>query len=296
MAKIKSGFKGERAIILPISIVDEIKGDELGRLLHITDIGFYPKAEFHFRKRTKEEANQYVFIYCLEGEGWFEINDIRYKVSENQYFVLPKNKSHAYGSQNKNPWTIYWIHFDGEKAAYFSEGLDKPAQISPEKNSRIQERLQLFEEIYSTLKNGYSKNNLDYSITSFFHFLGSLKFIGAYRESTSANQQPRDLAEDAIHFMRENIRKRLTLKDMSDYLEISASHFSLIFQKKTGYSPLNYFNQLKIQEACHYLDFSDQKVNQISMLIGFEDPFYFSRIFAKTMGLSPSEYRSKKKG
>jgi AraC-like DNA-binding protein len=83
---------------------------------------------------------------------------------------------------------------------------------------------------------------------------------------------------------------------MSDYLEISASHFSLIFQKKTGYSPLNYFNQLKIQEACHYLDFSDQKVNQISMLIGFEDPFYFSRIFAKTMGLSPSEYRSKKKG
>jgi YesN/AraC family two-component response regulator len=38
------------------------------------------------------------------------------------------------------------------------------------------------------------------------------------------------------------------------------------------------------------------KINQISIMIGFDDPFYFSRIFTKTMGVSPTEYRSKKKG
>ncbi len=296
MAKIKSGFMGERAVVLPAPIIEDIKHDDLGCLLHITDIGFYPKADFHFRKRTKEEAKQYVLIYCFEGRGWFEMNGIKQIVPEHHFFILPKGKSHSYGSDKKNPWTIYWMHFDGEKAGYFSDGLDKPVKISPEKDSRLEERLHLFEEIYSTLKNGYSKNNLDYSISCLFHFLGSLKFIGAYRESISANQHPRDITDEAIHFMRENIRKRLTLKEISDYVGFSVSHFSTLFQKKTGYSPLNYLSQLKIQEACHYLDFTDMKINQISSLIGFEDPFYFSRIFTKTMGVSPSEYRSKIKG
>jgi AraC family transcriptional regulator of arabinose operon len=53
---------------------------------------------------------------------------------------------------------------------------------------------------------------------------------------------------------------------------------------------------LKIQEACHLIDFSNMKINQISLLVGFEDPLYFSRIFTKTMGSPPSDYRKKKKG
>jgi AraC family transcriptional regulator, arabinose operon regulatory protein len=298
MAKIKSGFIGERAIVLPDPIVDEYKNSDLGLLLHITDIGFYPKASFHFRKRTKEEASQYILMYCVEGEGWFEINNQIQKVVANQVFILPKAKAHSYGSNNKKSWTIYWIHFDGAKAAFFAEGFDKPLLVLPEKDSRIEDRFKLFEEIFSTLKNGYSKSNLDFSIISLFYFLGSLKYLSTYRACNNLQQnlQQRDVVEEAIHYMRENVRKRITLKEIADYVGFSSSHFSVLFQRKTGYSPLNYLIHLKIQEACHLLDFSDMKINQISMLIGFDDPFYFSRIFTKTMGNSPSEYRKKKKG
>lgn len=296
MAKVKSGFIGERAIILPAQIIADIKKDEFSNLLYITDIGYYPKASFHYRKRNKEEAEQYILIYCIDGTGWFEIDGIKHKVHPNTFFILPKGKPHAYGSSSSNPWTIYWIHFDGEKAGFFSERLDHPTPVNPEKNSRIEDRLNLFEEIFSTLKNGYSKNNIDYSTSSLFHFLGSLKFLGTYRESLSARNLKNDMVDDAIHFMRENIHKKLTLKNIADYVGLSASHFSALFHKKTGHSPLNYLTQLKIQQACHYLDFSEMKVNQISSLIGFDDPFYFSRIFTKVMGSSPTEYRDMKKG
>jgi len=148
------------------------------------------------------------------------------------------------------------------------------------------------------LKNGYSKNNLEFSITALFYFLGSLKYLSTYRACNNFNQLPpqRDVSDEAIHFMRENVRKRLTLKEIADFIGFSASHFSALFKQKTGHSPLNYLMHLKIQEACHHLDFTDMKVNQISMLVGFDDPFYFSRIFTKTMGSSPSDYRKKKKG
>jgi AraC family transcriptional regulator, arabinose operon regulatory protein len=298
VARIKSGFMGERAVILPAPIIDDYKATELGSMLYITDIGFYPKASFHFRKRTMEEASQYVLIYCLEGEGWFELNDQRQKVTANQVFILPKGQAHSYGCKNTKSWTIYWIHFDGKLASFFAEGFDKPLQILPEKDSRIEDRLKLFEEIFSTLKNGYSRNNLEFSSTTLTYFLGSLKYLSAYRAGNNVDQASpqRDVADEAIHFMRENIRKRLHLKDIAAFVGYSVSHFSALFLQKTGYSPLNYFIHLKIQEACHFLDFSELKMNQISMLIGFEDPFYFSRIFTKTMGESPSDYRKKKKG
>jgi len=96
--------------------------------------------------------------------------------------------------------------------------------------------------------------------------------------------------------MRENIERKVTLQEMAEHAGLSSSRFSLLFQQQTGYPPLKYLNQLKIQKACHYLDFTDMKVNQISPKLGFEDAFYFTRIFTKIMGSSPTDYRAKKKG
>ncbi len=296
MAKIKSGFTGERAVILPSAVAAEYGTTQLGSLLRITDIGIYPRADFHYRQRSKEEAEQYILIYCSEGEGFYEIEGQNYRVGSNQVFILPKKKAHAYGSYPKKAWTIYWLHFDGTAAALFAEGMDKPLHISPENDSRIEERFKLFEEIFATLRNGYSKANLEYSTTALFHFLGSVRSLTAYRNCIQCADRTLDLTDSAIHYMRENIRKRLSLKDIAEYLNISQSHLSAIFNKKTGYSPLNYLSHLKIQEACHHLDFTDMKVNQIGLMIGFDDPFYFSRLFSKVMGMSPTEYRSRKKG
>ena len=52
MPRIKEGFKGERAIVLPAFLIEELKQDPLGSELYITDIGYYPHACFHYRKRN----------------------------------------------------------------------------------------------------------------------------------------------------------------------------------------------------------------------------------------------------
>jgi AraC family transcriptional regulator, arabinose operon regulatory protein len=296
--KRKDGFRGQRAIVLPETIISIMEQNPLTSALLITNIGYYPNAESHFRERL-EGISQYIFIYCVKGKGWFDINGVTKNVNENQFFILPANIPHSYGSNEAEPWTIYWIHFKGFHAQYFLEPQQSyPKNITPGENSRIEYRNQLFEKIYSTLEMGYSLEHLQYASMCLHYYLASLMYINLFRDDAFylKNTKEKDLANSAIHFMRENIEKKIIVEDIARELHISTSYFSTQFQKSTGFAPIAYLNNLRIQKACQYLDFTDMKINQLCHKIGYEDAYYFSRIFTKTMGISPKEYKKRKKG
>ena len=140
MIRIKEGFRGQRSIVIPKMILDMLERDPLGSALHITDIGYYPSARHHFRERN-EALGQFIFIYCVEGRGWYRIGDTRYDVSNGQFFILPNDRPHAYGSDDDCPWTIYWIHFNGALAPHYAAGMHTPHIITPARNSRISDRI-----------------------------------------------------------------------------------------------------------------------------------------------------------
>lgn len=293
MIRRKDGFTGERAFVLPASVVDHLEENPLTSILYLTDIGYYPHAEYHFRERTVPIA-QYVYIHCVNGRGWYSVGDDRYNVGPNQYFILPADVAHAYGSDPDEPWTIYWIHFKGKLARYFMPEHPGPVDVRPGQHSRISDRIKLFDEIMGVLELGYSSDNLRYACSTLFHYLGTLRYIQPYREAS--HDDDRDIVTAAIYFMKENIGRRLSLRDITDHIGYSPSYFSAIFHHRTGYSPVTYFNQLKIQHACELLDFTDMKINQICHQIGIDDAYYFSRMFRKIMGMSASEYKELRKG
>jgi AraC family transcriptional regulator, arabinose operon regulatory protein len=296
MIKLKDGFSGEMALVIPQFIVRQLEDDPVLSMLHITDIGYYPHAKYHFRER-KTPINQFVFIYCIDGTGWFKIKDKKYEVHANQYFILPAGMPHQYASYENNPWTIYWIHFKGKMAASYTENAAHPIDVSPNIRSRIGLRNDLFEEMFNTLKMGYSNENLRYVCSCLHYYLGSFRYLQQYRESVMLkDKNVNDPINATIHYMNENIGKRINLEEFAEYIGYSSSHFSMLFSKQTGYSPLTYFNMLKIQHSCQLLDFTDMKINQISYKVGIEDPYYFSRLFNKVMGMSPLKYRKIKKG
>jgi len=100
-------------------------------------------------------------------------------------------------------------------------------------------------------------------------------------------------SEKVIYYMRENIENNLSLEQMAKHFNFSSSHFSSIFQEETKMSPIKYFISLKIEKACQYLELSHLKICDIHLKLGFQDAAYFSRMFSRMMGISPSKYRAR---
>lgn len=288
--RIGEGFKGERAIILPYNIRDLLAKNPITEQLYVTHIGYYPFAKYHYRKREKG-TNQYILIFCEKGSGWIEFNDEVHRLTREMTFILPPNQPHAYGADDKTPWSIYWMHFKGSKTSMFSQIFNKIIDTPVSFDSRNLDRILLFEEIYQNLEMGYSVENLEYTTFCLMYFLASLKYVVQYREVKKPKEL--DVIQKSILYMKDNLENKITLDDIAHSVGYSSSHFSNYFTQKTNFPPYDYYNQLKIQKACSYLQFSDLKIKEIAYKLGYFDQFHFSKSFKKEMEMSPKDYRKK---
>jgi len=135
---------------------------------------------------------------------------------------------------------------------------------------------------------------MEYATTALWHLLGSFRYAVPFSRIRTKEQH--DIIDKSIQYMQNKLRNEVTLNELAATAKLSVSHYSLIFKRKTGYSPLDYFIHLRIRNACHLLDFTTMKIKDIATNSGYIDPFYFSRVFSKIMGLSPLSYRRKLKG
>ena len=137
---------------------------------------------------------------------------------------------------------------------------------------------------------------ISFTVSVIFNYLASMRYLCQFRRGRNSiplqpDAQQHTIVTAAKHFMDENIERRITLKDVLQYVGYSQSHFNEIFHKQMGVSPLVYFKQQKIKHACHLLVMTDLKINQICYKLGFDDSLYFSRMFKKHTGMSPRAYR-----
>lgn len=290
--KIAEGFKGEKAIVTPYNIRTYQSNNRITEQLYITHIGYYPSARYHFRERING-ANENIFIYCEEGSGWVIHKGEKYFLKKNQAFILPAHEAHAYGTDNTNPWSIYWFHFCGKNVTHFSSIIGCLITLPDADSSRYRDRFLMFEEMFQNLAMGYSPENLEYITYCMMHFLASIKYLNQYREINNIREL--DIVQKSILFMRDHLEEKINLQAIASHVGYSNSRFNAIFSKKTSISPMDYYNQLKIQRACSYLQFSDLKLNEIAFRLGYYDPFHFSKAFKQEMEITPKEYRKRYK-
>lgn len=288
--KKEDGFPGQISFVIPERILALVKDNPLIADLFITDIGYYPQARHHFRERPSG-STQLILIYCIEGMGEIRIGETLHPVPPDHFFIIPAGMPHSYHSDMQNPWSIYWIHFSGIKAGLFARFACQCIAIDRSKTSRISDRIDLFSEIFRNLGRGFSIETLEYTNLCLGHLLASFTHLSQFREMRNADEN--DPVAQSINFMLEHLNKKLKLEEIAAETGLSASHYSRLFQNRTGHPPIDYFIQLKIQRACRLLDNSGWMIADVAREMGFDDQFYFSRVFRRVMGMSPAKYRKR---
>jgi len=229
--KKKEGFEGQKAIVIPRTILNKqcVKNPIINSL-YITDIGYYPKAKFHYRERP-HGADQHIFIYCFEGSGWVKIGKTSYPVKPGNFFFVPIKTPHTYASDEENPWTIYWAHFKGTIANEIVLSFEKTFQKNKGDILFNEIPLALFNEIYRELERGYSTDTLTYINMSFWHFLSSFLYNNKF--DIKGKTIDKTTIDIAIDFLSSRIDHSLTLEEMAASVSLSVSHFCAVFKKKS---------------------------------------------------------------
>lgn len=107
---------------------------------------------------------------------------------------------------------------------------------------------------------------------------------------TSVEQQA--LVAQAEYYLQAHYQSGVTVAAVAEALHVSPSYLSRTFKALKGENPMSYLTALRLNQAKQLLDETNLPINQVSGVVGYQDPFYFSRLFKQHFGQSPSQMQS----
>lgn len=290
---LASGFPGQRLVVVHPPQIAKASRMLLLQPFCPTDIGIFHSAAHHERRRPSG-APQTIFIRCVEGRGWCEMDGVRRTIRERELLVIPARCPHAYGAADKNPWTIEWFHAVGAGIPDYLRrlGADRRSPVLALRPGAWDSSL--FEEALASLEAGFTDAHLLHAALALGHLLGRL--IVVQKQSHEDRSSVSARLERTAAFLREHHARPLNVPELAAQAGFSTSHFANLFLKHTGHPPMEYLIRVRIGRACQLLDLTGLSVKEIAAQVGYTDPYYFSRVFKKVTACSPKGYRKAHKG
>ena len=111
-----------------------------------------------------------------------------------------------------------------------------------------------------------------------------------YRTESCESETVRKI-EQSVAYMLQHLDEPVQVATLAARAGISPSHFFALFKRQIGCAPIDYFIRLRMQHACRLLDETVMSVKEIAAALGYDDPYYFSRVFKSVHHVPPSRYR-----
>ncbi|MFT4147108.1 MAG: AraC family transcriptional regulator [Mobilitalea sp.] len=124
---------------------------------------------------------------------------------------------------------------------------------------------------------------VDYAYQQFY-------YITSYTKPQKAIDYTNDIVKAAKEYLEEHYADDITLEAMADHVNISPHYFSKLLKKNTGFNYIDWLSMLRVRKAKELLLNPNLTVSEVCFMVGYKDPNYFSRIFKKRIGITPSEY------
>lgn len=231
--------------------------------------------------------DHFLIHYIVSGHGIYETGGKRYELSAGHGFLAVPSQVIHYAADQNDPWQYCWVGFNGTEAAHLLQlaGLSAEHPVF-----RYDKDARLEDELKAILRATGSRPSDEARMRGrLLEFLASLiELIGTNQRY--AGDSNRRHVDRALQFIQYNYSRPIGVGDIAASAGISRSQLYRLFIRYLSISPTEYLTKFRIREACFLLCSQGLSVSEAAYSSGFSDQLYFSRVFKKEKGMSPSRY------
>ena len=228
-------------------------------------------------------------LYVASGRAHFYINGQDVVVTAGNMVLYPPKQEMRYDYFGKDKPDVYWVHFTGSEVKRILKKHDIPMDQNVFYGGSSPTYAHLFQEMIlelQTCRAGY-ETLLSMYLEQIFILIRRSRMEKTPAVSTHIQKE----MGIARQYFQEHYNEDISIREYALSRNMSVSYFLRKFGEVTGKSPMQYILSIRINTAVTLLERTDYPVSEISAIIGYDNPLYFSRIFKKQKGISPSDYR-----
>ena len=227
-------------------------------------------------------------FYCLSGEGQFYLSGQLYPVKPDDMVIVNPQVEHTELSLNASPLEYVVLGVAGIEILFGKADSSYAIFNCRENRERMVTLLHMLL--------AEADRSLDGCETVCQDLLEVLLIwlVRCTTLSLQVEETPRSDSRECVEIKRyldTNYREDISLDTLAEIAHINKYYLAHTFQKEYGISPITYLNRRRIEESKYMLGNTGYSLAQISELMGFSSPSYFSQCFRKAEGLTPNEYR-----
>lgn len=253
--------------------------------------GEHPQ-KYLWKRENGRILDEMDILYLYQGGGWFmSAHCPKTHVQAGDVIFLFPNEWHNYYPDKETGWEEVWIGFTGDyaqrifKEPFFS--LTRPVV-----------KIGLWKSLYNIFEQAFKvaydeRPAYQQQLAGYVLFI--LSTIYAYSKQAPYKDNPdTECINLAQKYMRDHTSQNLYMEDVAKNVGISYSKFRKLFRNYTGFSPHQYFLNLRLEKSRDLLLSTSLSSKEIAYRLGFDTATYFNRIFRLHFNQTPIEYRNSK--
>lgn len=260
--------------------------------LLINSVGYYEFDEPSGATYRKSGRKDYYLSYNHAGSMKLRFHGKPYEIGPGSIFIYRPFEEQYYGQANSEPMANYWVHFTGYGAheMLVNAGLSEKTFFSVGTRDEI---AGLFERMITEV----TDKRTGYELMAASLLLNIVSLITRQLDENSVESTGSSSMKihESVKYIHKYYDRKITVAELAKMSLLSTNRYTNVFKQVTGMSPQQYIIQFRLQKACELMRHTSLNIRQISALTGFDDQLYFSRLFKKYEGMTPSEYSARLK-
>ncbi len=234
----------------------------------------------------------YQLLYIAAGKGHFYFDGKEQIVSKGNMLLFRPGETQIYYLYASDKPETYWVHFTGYEVEALLDYYQMPkgenvffTGISPDYQWLFRQMIQELQ-----LRRANYEDMLSMNLRHIFLIIN--RYL---KEGNQVGSEMLNEIERATHYFNEHYNQPIVIEKYAKEHLMTPCWFIQNFKQITKFTPMQYIVSLRITNAMNLLDNTDYNITQTAAAVGYDNSLYFSRLFRKHTGMSPTEYRKRNK-